>query len=412
MKNIEKKNFSWNMLGSMAFGFTSLLFLMIATRINGLDVAGDFAYCFANACILYTVAAYSGKTFQLTDKSKKYYDSDYIYNKIYTCVLAIVFALAFGLITKLSIEKIILLLGLTTYRATDAFIEVFHAVTQINGELYKVGKSLFFKTLSVLAVFLILDYFTKSIIISTLSLLFINFLFFVFYDYPVSKKKLVIKKYSSIRNKKLFVDGFFIFIFTFLSVYLPNLPKYLLEFNYDSSIQGIYGIIVLPASFIALVANYMIQPFLVKIAEYLKKNKIFDLKKLLLKMSLAIIILGLLCIIGGWLLGIPILELLYDVDLNNQKLNFIIILVGSIFYALSVLLYSVLIAMRKSKMQLLSLVIDSILGIVICYFLIGRYELFGASLSYLFIMLIQFLFYYFLIEYYFRHWISEQNEKL
>ncbi len=411
MKNIEKKNFIWNMLGSMIFGFTSLLFLMIATRINGIDVAGDFAYCFATACILYTVAAYAGKTFQLTDKSKKFYDSDYIYNKAYTCVLAILFSLIFALLTKLNLGKILLLLTLTIYRSSDAFIEVFHAVTQINGELYKVGKSLFFRTIAIIGTFLLLDYFTNSIYIATLSLILINFLFFIFYDYPVAKKNLIVKKYSSIRNKKLFIDGFFVFIFSFLSIYLPNAPKYLLEFNYDSSIQGIYGIIVLPASFIALVANYMVQPFLVKIAENIKENKINNLKKLLLKLSLAIIILGLVCIIGGWLLGIPILELLYDVDLGKQKINFIIILIGSIFYALSVLLYSVLIAMRKSKMQLLSLVIDSILGIIICYWLIGEYELFGASLSYLLIMLIQFLLYYLLIIYYFKKF-GVKHEKL
>ena len=46
MSNI-KKNFIWNMIGSVVNSFTSLIFLIIVTRINGVEQAGIFTFAFS-----------------------------------------------------------------------------------------------------------------------------------------------------------------------------------------------------------------------------------------------------------------------------------------------------------------------------------------------------------------------------
>ena len=66
-----RKNFIWNTIGSTASAFVSLFYMMIATRLNGIDDAGIFSFAFSTAAILLVIGTYSGRTFQVTDKNKK-----------------------------------------------------------------------------------------------------------------------------------------------------------------------------------------------------------------------------------------------------------------------------------------------------------------------------------------------------
>jgi len=398
MKSKEKKNFIWNFIGSLIFGFTSLFFMMITTHINGIDSAGIFTYCFATACILYTVAAYSGKTFQITDITEKYSDTDYIYNRICTFVIAIIISFVFVGVTGCSKEKAICLILLTIYRGLDAFIEAFHAITQKNGNLYKVGISLFCRAIIATGTFFLLNYYTHNLIIACFGIILISLGFLIFYDIPSAKLGLKKTKFDKSKNIQLLKDGVYTFLFSFLTVYLLNAPRYALEMLGQDSLQAIYGIIIMPASFLSLVAGYIIQPFLVKISKFVKEKDYTNLKRLLFHISLFVGICGAFCMIGVFFLGEPILELLYGIDLEKQNWNLVIIILASIFYALSTLFSAVLIAMRKTLSQLITLITDALLAIIVCYLLIPKQALFGASIAYLFIMAFQFLVYRFLIE--------------
>ena len=59
MKNNLKKNFIWNLIGSTINSFTSLIFLIIVTRINGIEAAGIFTFAFSTACLFYIIGIYS-----------------------------------------------------------------------------------------------------------------------------------------------------------------------------------------------------------------------------------------------------------------------------------------------------------------------------------------------------------------
>ncbi|MDD3304941.1 MAG: hypothetical protein PHT75_02290 [Bacilli bacterium] len=42
--NNIKKDYFWNTLGTIFYAFNSLIFLVIVTRINGLEIAGYFSF--------------------------------------------------------------------------------------------------------------------------------------------------------------------------------------------------------------------------------------------------------------------------------------------------------------------------------------------------------------------------------
>ena len=51
-KKLMKKNFIWNIIGSGVNAFTSLFFMIIVTRINGINDAGIFTFAYATASFL------------------------------------------------------------------------------------------------------------------------------------------------------------------------------------------------------------------------------------------------------------------------------------------------------------------------------------------------------------------------
>ena len=134
----DKKNILWNIIGSTVSAFSSLIFAIIVTRINGVDVAGDFTFSYAIACLFYVVGNFFGRVFQVTDISKKYSNKDYIINRLFTCSLMIVISFIFSFIKGYEINKFMLVILLCFYKTLEAFFEVLYGILQKNNELYKV----------------------------------------------------------------------------------------------------------------------------------------------------------------------------------------------------------------------------------------------------------------------------------
>lgn len=390
---LERKNFIWNTIGTILFGFTSLFFLIIITRINGVDDAGIYSYAFANASIFATIGFFAGRTFQVTERNNKISDSDYLYNHLTTFIIMMFCALLFCLISRSSIAKFSLIIILCLYRGIETIIDSIHAIIQRNGELYKAGISLVVRTiLLVLSLFLI-DYFTHNMYLAASSLIVINLLFLII-DYQNIKGKYSKSKFSFVKNNSLLKAGVAVFLYQFLTLYVINASKYAINTYEVDSIQAIYGIISMPASFLVLISNYLLVPFLNKITTYLKDNDYANLKKLINKLMLLLLGIGLLALGACYLIGIPLLEFVYGISLSHELGNLMIIIIGSIFYSETILLSSVFVALRKTNTQLIILIIIALITIIVSNFLVKVYGLYGASLAYTIMMVLEFILHY------------------
>lgn len=399
MKEMQKKDFFWNTVGSLIFGFTSLIYMIIITRVNSIENAGVFTYAFACASVFWTIGTYCGKTYQVTERNSKITDSDYLYNRLFTCILMNLCAVIFCLITRPGSLKMVMIIVLTMYRSIDSFIESIHAIVQRNKELYKVGISLFIRTIILVVSFTVIDYLTKNMVTSTLCLVLVNFFFCVIVDFQNIKGKYTRSKFNYRTNNTLLKAGFAAFCYSFLSIYVINAAKYAMNNYSTDELQAIFGIIIMPASFLAMISTYLVQPFLNTITEKLKNNQIKELKSLLYKLMIGIIGIGMLAILVCYIIGIPILEIVYGIKLDNQLNNLIIVLVGSILYSLAIVMSSIFVAMRKTGSQLLVLIITALVSLGIYPYFIIHKGIEGASLAYTIVMMIEALLHYVTLMY-------------
>ena len=272
-KNL-KLNAIWNTLGITVNSFNSLFFLIIINRVNGVEIAGIFSFAFSIACLLFIVGIYAGRTYQVSDINENLNNYEYLVHKYITCTMMFLIAIVFIIVQKYSLEKNVIIILLCLYKLFEAMSETFYGFLQKNDELYIVGKSLFFKSLVGIIIFFVIDFLTKDIIVSCVALNINSFLFVFLYDIKKSKKYL--NKFQKIRWNKifgLFKKGFSVFAFSFLAVYIVNVPKYVIDILLDNRFQTIFSIIVMPGTVMSLCGQYIMAPLLTNVVECYSNSK-------------------------------------------------------------------------------------------------------------------------------------------
>jgi O-antigen/teichoic acid export membrane protein len=389
-----KKNFIWNILGTGFNAFNSLFFLIAVTRINGVINAGIFTIAFSTACIIYVVGIYAGRIFQVTEQNKNITDKDFFVSRIITTILMMVAVLVFVLLKRYEIYKASIFILLTLYKALEAFADVLYGILQKNEQLDKAGKSLFMKSLLSVVGFVIVDLITKNLIVSIISIILLNIIIIILYDFRMANKHFDIKEKAKKESIiKIFKSGFYTFAIAFLGLYILNAPKYAIDTYLEEEFQTIFGIIVMPATVVGLVAQFLIHPFLNKIVDLYENKKMKELQKLSLKLVFAIIIFGVVASVLAYFIGTQILGIIYGLDLHLYKVGLLLIIIAATMYTIGTIYSSILTSIRETFSQFIIYIIVSIFALIISN-LATKYGLLnGAILSYLSIMSLQFLMY-------------------
>lgn len=388
-----KKNFIWNIVGTMFNSFVSLFFLIAITRINGVNDAGIFSFGFAVACLLFQIGIYFGRTYQVTENTK-ISDKSYFISRIITVVAMLLIAFIYSLSKSEDPFKFWVVFSLCGYKALEAFADVIYGFFQKYEELYISGISLTLKNTIGFALFLLIDLLTSNMLLSILCMISVHILTIIFYDLHKMQKYQIFKnqiKKSDIIS--IFKNGFFPFALSFLSLLLINSPKYAVESFSSNDIQTYLGIIMMPATIVSLAAQFIVYPFFPIINTYIKDHKITRVFKLTNKISISVIAIGLVCTLIAFLIGIPILELVYGVDLSNYRGLLVIIMIGAIFNACIYVLSSTLVALRRLKLQTLGYFIIAIFSFFLARIFVYQSSIDGACLAYLISNLVLWLFY-------------------
>lgn len=400
MNNNLKKSFFWNTLGSGLSSVNSLVFMIIVTRINGIKEAGIFTLCYASACMFYVIATYSGRTYQVTENNSEIKDIDYITHRIIAAIIMLLISLLFGIINKYSELKITILILLCILKAIEAICDVFHGIIQKNERLDIVGKSLLIRSVLNTIAFLITDLLTNNLIIACVSLLVIDIVILILIDIKYALKyKDKSKKVTNKAILKIFTLGFYTFGFSFIANYLVNAPRYAIDKVMNEDFQTIFGIVVMPATVIMLINQFIVQPIITTLkSNYTNKDKKSFLN-IIYKVIGVTILTGFVAIIAAYFLGIPVLNLLYGIKLNNYLYSLLLILFGATLYTCASVLSNSLIVLRKTKIQLVIYLISSLFAFFISYKLVKIYDFSGAIYSYVLTMLLLLILYvaYFII---------------
>ena len=401
MNKLDRKNDFWNILGILIYAITRMVLGIVVTRIVGDSDGGIFFFAFSTlGQQLYIVAYFGMRPIQITDTSYNYYFKDYLFFRIITCVLALISGGIYIWIFGEDIRIKIIILMLVLYKIIDGFADCIESELQRVGKLYLAGKSIVFRTILSITVFLLVLVYTKNLLYASISFVPVLIIgVFLFAFLPLKKlskqstnENIEKQKVDISKIKGLFNVSKWLFISSFLDLYIFAAAKYAVNNNLGYSASTYFSTIFIPTSVINLMANFAIRPTLTKLSYEYENKRYSEFDKLVLKIFILIIILTALGMIAAGLFGIPTLTLLVGKELGAKFLPYtmalVLVILGGGFYAVLNLIYYCLVIFKKQNIIFLIYCIGSVIAFFLCDYLVIKFGIDGAAISYMFIMFI------------------------
>lgn len=389
--NIERDSYLWNMAGSMLMAFQSVIMLMILTRILGLVEAGIFTIAYANANLFLTIGKYGMRYFQVSDVKNQFTFAEYRLSRAVTSLAMIVVSVIYVWYAAVSngytTEKIQVIIWMCLFKVVDAVEDIYHGLYQRKNRLDVASKMLTLRMIITIIIFglglIILKNLLLALIIATIltTLLFILSVWWTYSEFHIGKERVEGK------NILLLLKVCFpLFAGSFLSFYIGNAPKYAIDAMLTDELQACYGFIAMPVFVIGLLNNFIFNPMLFHMSVLWNERRVKEFVLRTIFQAGIVAIITIVCIVGAWLLGIPVLSWLYNTDLAPYKEELLILLLGGGFLGLSGLLNAVITIIRYQKSLMWGYAVIAVLAYVFSNQIVSQYEMMGAAVLYTVLM--------------------------
>ena len=407
--NIRKKDFIWNMVGTITYSSVSMIISIIIIRIIGADIGGAFSFGYSTfAQTIFTISYFGVRSFHVVDVTHKYDFNTYHMHRLLTCFIAIIIGLIYLFVSLISdnysISKFILLFMISTIGMFEGYYDVYECEMQRNDKLYMVGQGLFFRIIVFVIVITTTLLITKNIFISTFIAILSRCLvaYFLIYKRYINYSNNKILFFDIKDNKKIIQltkDTYPIFISIFLDMYLHSASKYAIDIHLTDYYSGLYNILFMPSNIIYLICSFAIRPLLTPLSNLYNEN-INLYKNDLNKIIKTILFICIFIFVVSAIFGILYLRLInimtngiYINDINEKYIYvmFLIIMLGSMFYAMSAPIYYALVIEDKTNYLKILYIVLSIVAFLVTDMLVHNFGFMFASISYLIIMIIMFL---------------------
>lgn len=382
-----KKAFLWNVIGSTCYSASSFLYLLVITRICGTELAGFYSLSYATAQLLLQVGRYGVRTYQATDLHQKFLFSEYKVSRFITCALMMILGIMYSSFSFRG-EYIVISIFIILLKMIDAVEDIFHGHLQQNYHVEQMGKMLACRNVYSAALFTILLFVTKDLLATCMITAITSLILCLLINTwtcrkycPASKEHT--RDFQLIHVFTLLKTCTPMFVGTFLSLLLYNIPKYAMANVMSDEFQTYYSVLFMPSFVITLMCEFVFKPTITTIAQLWWDNRIKKFTLYVLRIVVIIFVSALGIIAAGHLLGRTLLEIIYGVDLSPYKVQFIVLLAGGGISAEVYMIYNILIAIRHGNCLLPIYSITAILTILPARAMVINWGIMGAALNYL-----------------------------
>ncbi|MCQ2401997.1 MAG: lipopolysaccharide biosynthesis protein [Lachnospiraceae bacterium] len=381
------------------YALAAVLLSVISLRLLGPDDGGIFGFGYSTFGQQMFIIAYFGiRPFHITDVRHDYSYTDYRAVRWKTCILSVLFAflylLFFAVSGKYSTYKSACIFLIALIKVVDGFADCLESECQRDGFLWRGGRELFIRTVIMVAVFSLSVILTKKLLVSAAAAVISETVTVVIFSLRLKgEKSFPVSERKREQEKKLMGDTVLLFISVFIDFFVFSSSKYAIDIKLYDSASGIFNILFMPTSVIYMASNFIMKPYLTKMAAMLENDDTKGFRKTERNIALSIAGLTVLCVLmvvflGKWALTIveKLLGENYTGSLTPRVPELILIMAGGGLYAMADLLYYVLVIKRKQKSIFFVYLVVGVLSAVISFILVGSWGITGAAVSYTAVM--------------------------
>lgn len=389
-KPSEKEIYIWNILGSLANAGLSVIILMVVTRTLDNQKADIFSIAWAISQLMATIGCYQIRVLQATDVEEKFTFRQYFEFRIVTIVAMMICSCIYVYIKHYTVYKAIIIIIICGYRAVDSLADVFEGWFQQKERLDLAGRALFIRVIIAIVGGGICLVVMHDLLALSLMLLFIYVVGLLLYDIRYYNKLKVLEKQKENQKNKwlqgLLVAGTPLFVNAYLLMDIMNTPKIVIDNaittgNLQNGAQTIFNILFMPASVLTL-AYIVFRPLLTKMAIEWTMGRIKNFLKIIGSIMCCLLGMSILIIGGSALLGIPVLSVLYAIDLTMYKRELLMIILGGCFCTFSYVLDNALVVIRKQYLLVCAYVVSWVYVKIFAHTFVDKWGIMGAAIVY------------------------------
>lgn len=390
--NKMSNTFVLNAISSCFIAIQSVVILMFLTRFMGVEEAGVYSMAQANAGLLLYIGFFGIRRYQASDLNEEFSFGDYIGFRLLTCAAMVFACLIYCLYANRfsghSFTKSLVVFFVCMTAAVQAYSDVFEGNLQQKGRLDIAAKCVIVRNIVIILTYIIVTVFTHNLLLASVAGFAFALISFYLTSYNVSlgfgERKVRLKKPLL---KKLLITGYPLFLAMFLHSYIGNAPKYAIDTNLNDSMQAVYGFVFMPTFAIGIVCNFIFNPLITKYTLVWNEGRIALFKKLVRRQLFIITFITGLALIVAATIGIPVLSIMFGVDLSDYRRELIITILGGGGQASVSFFTAAITILRKQKSLMYGYFFTTVASIAFAGYIVVRFELIGAAWMYTSMML-------------------------
>lgn len=397
----QKSIYIWNLLGNLAAAAVSVCFLIIVSRFQNSTIADQYSLTISIGNLWVIIGLFQVRNYQATDIVNKFSFKNYYTARIISTILMWITLYPYLVYIHYDLSSSFVI-GLTflilAYRTCDVWSDLYQGLFQKKSRLDIAGKSMFFRYLISVVILFVSLMIQKNLLVGFLLVLIFNILFIVGFDIKFSKlfhssdNKRTFSINDLIQGLLILKDCFSLFIYGFLINLIFNEPRIiisqqLLSQKMQSGVQRDFNILFMPVFFMSL-CILVIRPLITSLAEKRQAGEMVQFYSIIKRIFVFLILVGFLTTLVSYLIGTPVLSLIFGVDLNRYRLELTVLVFSGILYSIALVFENILTIYRKHNLLLVVYIVMYIASILLSKPFIISQGILGACLSFMLVMVI------------------------
>lgn len=379
----KKKDYFWNLVGTVLQSALSPVLLIVVTQLNGIEASGLFSFAVSISVVFWAVSLWGGRTYQVSDVDKEFTAGGYFAVRAITSVIVLLSAVMFCILSGYDSSKTNLILLLVSFKITESFADVMYGILQTHHRLYISGVSLMMKSVIGFGAFVAVNNLTGDLLLSSAALLLVNLIGMAFFDLPWVRRvgerpRRLLKLRPHLRESLMIMRRTApVFVVIFLTMFSLNIPRYFLD-KYHPDQIGYFGIMAMPITLLGLLVSFIIQPNIVELSNLYNQGKIKQFTRIVYRMLAATLLLGLVAVGATYAVGVEVLNIVFSIQLAPFKWELIVMVIGAVATALLSIYINILIVMRRFKGACLNLFFTNLVLLLCSPMIIEPQAMMGA----------------------------------
>lgn len=376
-----KRNYIWNTVAGLLNAAEAVILSMIIMRITGLSDTGILTIAFAIANLLVTVGKYGVRSYQITDSTGISFRS-YLYARYVSVSLMIFFSIGYlmnGMLAgNYSLYKSGTIFFMCLIFAVEALEDVFWGYFHKAGRLDVGAKMFIIRWSGILLIYSVGLLLTQNLFWASVAAFSVSLILFW-----ICKKSIAYKIDYGNHQRQMWMilkECLPLCLSGFLNFYICNAPKYAIDKYMDDETQACFGFVAMPVFVIELLSTFLYQPMIVNLSVRWNQGETGKIAKGLLRQILIIVGLTIICVSGAYLVGIPVLSLLFGTDLQEYKKELLLMVSGGGGLAIANFMVVLLTMMRKQIYVIICYVIVALSAVVLLPKTVIYYHTRGAAI--------------------------------